>query len=175
MNMESMMRNYVIELTLRAAPIALASSIVAGAIKVAGPAASERSATAITQGGFAIDGLTRGLVGSGGPLHAAAARNAPWLVKSRPVPAGAERLYAGLGRVASVARIGLFGVTGTLGAVRAAKAVNEAGSMRALVFDRDGRGGALQAVGSAMLAIKHPVTAVVGGAAFAALVVNDLM
>jgi hypothetical protein len=66
-------------------------------------------------------------------------------------------------------------VGGALGVLRAAKAVQGGGSMGAIVTTQDGRSGALQALGSALMLAKHPVTLVAGAGVFGAAMVNDLL
>lgn len=164
----------VARIALGDAPISLGTMAVTGALGMAMPKPAPQQASAISHAGLAADGLLRGLFYSGGLLHGAAAAKLPWLVTSKVAPDGFAGIAAGLSKFASVARIGLLGIGGTLGALRAARAVLDAGGdTRALLDTRDGRGGMLQAVGSALLIVKHPVTYLAGAAMFAAAIVND--
>lgn len=165
----------VARVALGDAPISLGTLAVTGSLRVGLPDPTDpRQASAISHAGLAADGLLRGLLYSGGLLHGAAAAKVPWLVTAKAAPGGLAGVAAGISRAASVARIGLLGIGGTLGAIRAARAVIDAGGdARALLDTREGRGGALQAVGSALLIARHPVTYLAGAAVFAAAIAND--
>lgn len=164
----------VARIALGDAPISLGTMAVTGSMRMAMPKPTEQQASAISHAGLAADGLFRGLFYSGGLLHGAAAAKVPWLVTSRVAPDGFAGIAAGLSKFANVARIGLLGLGGTLGALRAARAVLDAGGdARALLDTRDGRGGVLQAIGSALLIVRHPVTYLAGAAVFAAAIAND--
>jgi hypothetical protein len=157
------------------APISFASTAVGGVLRAgAGRAPDPRVNSAIGHAGLMADGLARGLLYSGGLLHGAAAAKLPWLVTSRVAPDGLAGIAASLSRIADAARLGLLGIGGTLGALRAARAVLDAGGDgSALYATRDGRGGVLQAVGSALLMVKHPATYLAGAAVFAMAIAND--
>lgn len=158
------------------APISFGATAVSGTLKTALGTSDEKTKQAIGHAGLAADGLFRGLLYSGGLLHGVAARKMPWLVTSRAAPDGFAGIAANLSKVANVARIGLLGVGGALGALRAAKAVVAAnGDAKALYMTRDGRGGALQAVGSALLMVKHPATYLAGAGVFIMAMVNDFL
>lgn len=165
----------VARVALGDAPISLGTLAVTGSLRVGLPNPSDpRQASAISHAGLAADGLLRGLLYTGGLLHGAAAARVPWLVTAKAAPAGLAHVVARISTAAQFARIGLLGLGGTLGALRAARAVVEAGGdARALLDTRDGRAGVLQAVGSALLIAKHPVTYLAGAAVFAAAIVND--
>ena len=158
------------------APITFASSAVSGSLKMALGTSNEKANQAIGHAGLAADGLFRGLLYSGGLLHGVAAKKVPWLVVDRATPKGFSGIAAGLSKAANFARLGLLGIGGALGALRAAKAVVAAnGDAKALFMTRDGRGGTLQAVGSALLMVKHPITYLAGSAVFLGALVNDLL
>ncbi len=158
------------------APISFASAAVSGSLKAAFGTSSDKTSQAIGHAGLAADGLFRGLLYSGGLLHGAAARKMPWLVTSRAAPDGFAGIASSLSKVANVARLGLLGIGGALGALRAAKAVVAAnGDAKALYMTRDGRGGTLQAVGSALLMVKHPATYLAGASVFVMAMVNDFL
>jgi hypothetical protein len=158
------------------APISFGSTAVTGALRAVLGTSSDRVDQAVGHAGLAADGLFRGLLYSGGLLHGVAARTVPWLVTSRAAPSGFAGIMSSLSKVANVARLGLLGIGGALGALRAAKAVVAAnGDARALYMTRDGRGGALQAAGSALLMVKHPITYLAGAGVFAMALVNDLL
>lgn len=158
------------------APISFASTAVTGSLKMALGTSDEKRNQAIGHAGLAADGLFRGLLYSGGLLHGVAAKRMPWLVTSRAAPDGFAGIASGLSKMANVARIGLLGVGGVLGAVRAAQAVVAAnGDAKALYMTRDGRGGTLQAVGSALLMVKHPATYLAGAGVFIMAMVNDFL
>ncbi|MCW2920927.1 MAG: hypothetical protein JWL76_801 [Thermoleophilia bacterium] len=158
------------------APINFASTAVTGSLRMALGSSDAKTNQAIGHAGLAADGLFRGLLYSGGILHGTAARKLPWLVLDRTPPAGFGRVASSLDTLSRGARLGLLGIGGTLGAVRAAKAVVAGGGdARALYMTRDGRGGTLQAVGSALLMVKHPVTYLAGAGVYAAALVNDLL
>lgn len=164
----------VARIALGDAPISLGTMAVTGSLRLAMPKPDARQSSAISHASLAADGLLRGLFYSGGLLHGAAAAKVPWLVTSKAAPDGFAGIAAGLSKFANAARIGLLGIGGTLGALRAARAVLDAGGdTRALLDTRDGRGGMLQAVGSALLIVKHPVTYLAGAAVFAAAIAND--
>jgi hypothetical protein len=161
-------------LALGDAPISFGSLAVTGSLRAALGTSDPRVNSAIGNAGLAADGIFRGLLYSGGLLHGAAATKLPWLVTSRAAPEGFAGIAAGLTKVASVARLGLLGLSGTLGALRAARAVVDAqGDASALHATRDGRGGVLQAVGSALLMVKHPATYLAGATVFAMAIAND--
>lgn len=162
-------------LALGDAPISFGATAFSGVLKVATGPTDPRTSQAIGHAGLAADGLMRGLFYAGGLLHGAAAKSVPWLVKSRPAPAGFAGIASGLAKVANVARLGLLGIGGVLGALRAARAVTQAGGdFKALLTTQDGRGGTLQALGSAMLMIKHPITYLAGAGIYGAALINDL-
>lgn len=158
------------------APIIWGATAVTGTLKAALGASNSKTAQVIDHAGLAADGLFRGLLYSGGLLHGAATRKVPWLVTSRAAPKGLAGVASGLSKIANVARLGLLGVGGALGALRGARAVVAAdGDVRALWMTRDGRGGTLQAVGSALLMIKHPATYLAGAGVFIAALINDVV
>ncbi len=158
------------------APINFASTALSGTLKMAFGTSDAKTNQAIGHAGLAADGLFRGLLYSGGILHGVAARKMPWLVLDRTPPAGYGRIASGLDSISKGARLGLLGIGGALGAIRAAKAVVAAdGDARALYMTRDGRGGTLQALGSALLMVKHPATYLAGAGVYAAALVNDLL
>lgn len=159
------------------APISLGTMAINGGLKAAlGPAAVKQHPEAFAHAGLAADGLLRGLLYPGGVAHNAAKRAVPWLVSSKSAPGKLAGVASRLGKVANYARLTMLGISGALGAIRAAKAVVAAsGDARALLTTRDGRGGALQAVGSALLMIKHPVTYFAGAGVFLAAIVNDVL
>lgn len=158
------------------APISFAATAVSGTLKMAVGTSDARTSQALGHAGLAADGLARGLLYTGGLLHGAAARKMPWLVTSRAAPDGFAGIASGLSKVANVARLGLLGIGGVLGALRAAKAVVAAqGDAKALYMTRDGRGGTLQAVGSALLMVKHPATYLAGTGVFIMAMVNDFL
>jgi hypothetical protein len=161
-------------LALGDAPISFGSLAVTGSLRAALGTSDPQVNSAIGNAGLAADGLFRGLLYSGGLLHGAAAAKVPWLVTSRAAPDGFAGIAARLTKVASAARLGLLGISGALGALRAARAVVDAhGDARALYAARDGRGGVLQAVGSALLMVKHPATYLAGATVFAMAIAND--
>ena len=158
------------------APISLGTMAVTGSLKMALGTSNSKTNQAIGHAGLAADGLFRGLLYTGGLLHGVAAKKLPWLVVDRAAPKGFGGIATGLNSVANVARLGLLGIGGVLGALRAAKAVVAAnGDAKALYMTRDGRGGALQAIGSALLMVKHPATYLAGGGVFVAAMVNDFL
>jgi hypothetical protein len=157
------------------APIGLASTAVSGMLRAATAGSTdERVAESVAHAGLAADGIARGLFYSGGLLHGALATRMPWLVVSRPPPAGLEKLASVLGSAGSVLRVGLLGIGGAMGALRAAQAIARHGGPEALLHTRDGRGGALQAIGSALLIVKHPATYLAGAAVFGLAAINEL-
>lgn len=158
------------------APISFASTAVGGTLKVmAGPNASAPINASIAHASLAADGLFRGLLYTGGLMHAVAAKHVPWLVVPRAAPAGFAGIAKGLSKIASGARIGLLGIGGVLGALRAAQAVAKAGNMSALVNTKDGRGGLAQAVGSALLMVRHPATYLLGAGVFGFAMLNEFL
>lgn len=158
------------------APISFASTAVSATLKMALGTSDAKTSQAIGHAGLAADGLFRGLLYSGGLLHGVAAKKMSWLVTSRAAPDGFAGIASGLSKMANVARIGLLGIGGVLGALRAANAVTAAnGDAKALYMTRDGRGGALQAVGSALLMVKHPATYLAGAGVFIMAMVNDFL
>ncbi len=161
---------------LGSAPISFGSTVVTSGLKMALGTSNSKTNQAIGHAGLAADGLFRGLLYSGGLLHGVAAKRLPWLVTSRAAPDGFAGVASGLSKVGNMARLGLLGIGGVLGALRAAKAVVAAqGDARALYMTRDGRGGALQAVGSALLMVKHPATYLAGAGVFVMAMVNDFL
>ncbi len=158
------------KVALGGAPITLGISLTTHGLKAL---MDPKQSTAIHHAGWAADGLIHGLLYKGGLLHAKAAARAPWLVNSRAAPAGLGSVAGGLARAAHYARFGMLAIGGAMGAARAASAVVDGGG-RALLDTRDGRGGALQAVGSALLMVRHPVAYLAGAAAFGLAFVNDL-
>lgn len=159
------------KVVLGGAPITLGVSLTTHGLKAA---LDPRQSTAIHHAGWAADGLIHGLLYKGGLLHDAAASKAPWLVKSRAAPASLGRVAGTVARVTHYGRLGLLGVGGTMGALRAANAVAHGGG-NALLETRDGRGGALQAIGSALLMVRHPAAYLAGAAAFGMAFANDLV
>jgi hypothetical protein len=158
-----------------APPVMLAGSAVAAGIKLAVPTKTDEAKSAVVHAGLAADGIVRGLVGAGGALNGAVMRTAPWLVAG-PAPTGALGSIGGvLAGAAKVLRVGVVGITGVLGAARAAEAVQTAGSMEALVNTRDGRGGALQAAGAALLLMKHPTALIAGSGLLLLGIANDVL
>lgn len=158
------------------APISLGTMAVSGSLKMALGTSDAKTSQAIGHAGLAADGLFRGLLYSGGLLHGVAAKKMPWLVSARAAPDGLAGIASGLSKMANVARLGLLGIGGVLGAVRAAQAVVAAnGDAKALYMTRDGRGGTLQAVGSALLMVKHPATYLAGAGVFIMAMVNDFL
>lgn len=158
------------------APISLGTMAFSGGLKMALGTSASKHSQVLGHAGLAADGLFRGLLYSGGLLHGIAAKRMPWLVTARAAPDGLSSIASGLSKVANVARLGLLGVGGVLGAIRAAKAVVAAnGDAKALYMTRDGRGGALQAVGSALLMVKHPATYLAGAGVFVMAMVNDFL
>lgn len=158
------------------APISFGSTAIGHGLKLGFGPAADAHKQALGHASLAADGVLRGLFYTGGILHGAAARKVPWLVVPRTPPAGFAGIASRLSKVAHGARLGLLGISGVLGAIRAAKAVVAAqGDPRALLATRDGRGGALQAVGSALLMVKHPATYLAGGGLFLAAMVNDFL
>lgn len=156
------------------APISYASTAVSGVLRMATAGTKDERITAsVSHAGLAADGIARGLFYSGGLLHGALATKMPWLVVSRTPPAGFEKAAAILGKVGNVARLGLLGVGGALGALRAAQAVAQHGTPEALIRTKDGRGGALQALGSVLLMVKHPATYLAGAAVFGLAALNE--
>jgi hypothetical protein len=161
---------------LGAAPISFGSTVVSNGLKMALGTSNSKTNQAIGHAGLAADGLFRGLLYSGGLLHGVAAKKMPWLVSSRVAPDGLAGVASWLSKVGNMARLGLLGIGGVLGALRAAKAVVAAnGDAKALYMTRDGRGGALQAVGSALLMVKHPATYLAGAGVFIMAMVNDFL
>lgn len=156
------------------APISLGTSVIGSALKLFANEDEPKVGAAIAEAGLVADGLLRGLFYKGGLLHARAANVAPWLVTSRAAPAGLGAVAGVLKTAATIGRTGLLGIGGVLGAMRAAHAVSRDG-WSGLYSSWDGRSGALQAVGSMLLVIPHPVAQLGGAAVFAAELVNDLM
>ncbi|MEO6867692.1 MAG: hypothetical protein ABI200_06695 [Gaiellales bacterium] len=157
------------------APISFFSTAVSGVLRATTAGSSnERVKDSVANAGLAADGIARGLFYSGGLLHGALATRMPWLVVARTPPAGFEKIASMLGKFSTVARVGLLGVGGALGALRAAQAIARHGGPEALLRTRDGRGGALQALGSALLIVKHPATYIAGAAVFGLAALNEL-
>ena len=163
-------------MSLGDAPVSFASTAVGATLRLlAGPDVSERGSKAIGHAGLAADGLFRGLLYTGGLLHGAAAAKVPWLVVPRAAPAGFAGIAGTLSKVATFGRLALLGIGGALGALRSANAIAKAGSFDALLNTRDGRGGALQAVGSVLLMVKHPLTMLAGAGVFGLAIANEFM
>lgn len=163
-------------MSLGEAPVSFASTAVGATLRVlAGPDVSARGSKAIGHAGLAADGIFRGLFYAGGLLHGAAAAKVPWLVVPRAAPAGFAGIAGALSKAATFGRLALLGIGGALGALRSANAIARAGTFDALLTTRDGRGGALQAVGSVLLMVKHPLTMLAGAGVFGLAIANEFM
>ncbi len=162
------------QVALGRAPLGLAAPIVSGTMKAALGTADSEAQRAIGHAGLATDGLVKGLVGHHGLMRHEAERRLPFLVTDRAVSGRFATAAKVLGRVGTGLHVGVLGVGGALGVIRAAKAV-QGGGAGALLTTQDGRSGALQAIGSALMLVHHPATMLAGAGVFGAAMVNDLL
>lgn len=156
------------------APLEAMPSLFKNAVRLAGPKMADKEQFQFHDRiKHSTEGMLKGLFAEKGFLHAQAKRVAPGIVTA-PAPRVGANFATAFSRVAKVVDVVLGVVFVGNGTITAIEGVYEAGNIGGLVTNRKARGGALQAIGGALLLIEHPATLLASGLVLGMSAANDL-